>query len=240
MDTLQFYIPGFRHNDLSTSNILLQVYTPPTQTSITYACYDAKLQFSDNGVFAAVWDLDLAHAPGRLTRLDNYKESQNGEGVNLRNYVILENKFAGYTKDLSVRSINGDHNESFDLYFFFRTVLKAAGSSKQYKEVKDFIRSLTAFRGNEKDLSSYAQCGYTDLTPRSVLNNPLFRKLCNAKEVEGPDVKVNYARRHLPLVYMAESGYETTPFKAHRKMCLSEHGVCPTPGTVYDFSRHRK
>ena len=56
----QYYFPGFRHNDLKSDNILVDIYPPEENTYYCYHIFGKKIYLPDIGVRVKMWDLDYA------------------------------------------------------------------------------------------------------------------------------------------------------------------------------------
>lgn len=194
---LQLYLPGFRHNDLSTSNILLKLREsgPHNCHTVAYAIGGHNFTFSSKYSFAAVWDFDLAHSPGRCTRLGKYTVKHDWEGVNLRNTIITRDKFANYTKDPSVKNINKKYNPAFDTHFFLSSLRKAIRKCGGFKGTEAFINSLIP-----NDSADYTDKVRSDLYPCNILMNKYFDALksCNVK----PDI--TYSIKPIKLIFACE------------------------------------
>lgn len=110
---VQHYVPIFRHNDLSTNNVLLKEM-PMNASEYTYELYDMRFHLVGPRFFAAMHDFDLAHA-------DAYVMHMGGEraGFSLQNRTVMKRHFQGN----GAEAISPDYNPSFDAYFFLSVLL---------------------------------------------------------------------------------------------------------------------
>lgn len=125
---LQHYVPNFRHNDLSLDNILITLTNAQEQKKAhTFTSYKLPLgqEFlvPNVGVFTAVADFDLAHAPAIATLLPQ------NQRIGLQNQLIAKEQFAGHT-DEQARNINSSQNPSFDSYYFLYRLKEALFGKK--------------------------------------------------------------------------------------------------------------
>jgi hypothetical protein len=259
---MQHYLPGFRHNDMSTSNILLKMAPSaaaseanapsggaPTAPWYEYEVAGMRFHVPDRGVFAAVWDFDLAHAPGRCTRLDHHTDRNNGEGLNLRNYLLLNSRFSTYKKDLSVRNINAMPNASFDMYFFLNSLRKSLRGNAALRPVLQFAKSLLgadAAGGKEGgDLPTYAGAHDAALDPVNVLRHSFFDELrARADDASGSGsgsgmapAAAAYSFREIPLRFVCEEGAEVASPARTEYVSPDDVRREPVPGTEYVYSR---
>lgn len=199
---LQHYLPGFRHNDVSLSNILIKFAsaTEDNKNGHVYKIYGTTYLVPFVGVCAALWDFDLAHAPGRIVTLGKVNASSfnGGHGLSMRNHVIVNNRFALYTKDKSVQNINNTFNPSFDTYFFFSELQRALKSlSGAYLDVATFLGSFDALRQPKE---AYTSEVHPELVPINIINHVFFNefKSQNAK-IENTEI---HAIKALPLQFV--------------------------------------
>lgn len=207
--TLQHYLPGFRHNDLSTSNILVKLHDKK-HSNARYKVGTSSFLLKNSKVFAAIWDFDLAHAPGRCVRLDNFSEKTNGEGLNLRNYIILQDKFKNYKKDASVQNINDRYNPSFDTYFFLSSFKKSCHGDDRFKEALEFIASVVPF--TESEWPTYIDHNVEKLHPTALMNHSYFT------EIRSTEIELHQARKEAPCEY----GLKPLPLYF---MCEAQDGI---------------
>lgn len=117
MAVLQHYLPGFRHNDLSTSNILLKRVPSEQQRPYTYRLYNAMYEIRNPILFSAVHDFDLAHADVFLLHMGGHKAK-----------FPICNAYVSDDKHLAVHHIENAYNPSFDLYFLLHTLVETLGN----------------------------------------------------------------------------------------------------------------
>lgn len=114
---LQKKYPGFRHNDLSTNNVLIKRLTKPISIGYTFG----KDSFFVQGtpVLAALSDYDFTHVPGHQS---------------LRNERVLSGKY----------KVTEHPNMTYDTHFFLKSVLKslAASPHRHVPECSAFLKSL--------------------------------------------------------------------------------------------------
>lgn len=99
---LQAALPGFRHNDLSSNNVLLKPVRP-RRAKYTFGtmCFLVHVPFT-----AALTDFDFTHVPGHIV---------------LSNERIISGKYG----------IHAEPNTSYDMYVLLRSVLPAARKCKR-------------------------------------------------------------------------------------------------------------
>ena len=225
---LQFYLPGFRHNDLSTSNILLKLPKSDVQVHhiVEYVMMGKRFNLKSEHAFAAVWDFDLAHSPGRCTRLGKYSVKDDWEGVNLRNTIITRDKFSNYTRDLSVRNINGKFNPAFDTHFFLCSLRKAIKKIGGFKATEAFINELIP--SSDQD--------YTDkiksvLFPQNLVMHTYFSGL-SSKLSTSPSI--SYSVKPIKLVFACEPTEDN--INKHIESSVKELSILqPVEGHKYNY-----
>lgn len=122
---LQQKYPGFRHNDLSTNNVLIKRST--ASRSIGYNLNGAKFLVT-SPIFPALSDYDFTHVP-------NHKSLQN-ERVVSGKYKVTEMR-----------------NPTYDTHFFLKTVQRSVnGKNKQLPKTFAFLNSLPFKKGDRLDL----------------------------------------------------------------------------------------
>lgn len=92
---LQKLLPGFRHNDLSTNNVLLRHVAPWTAT---YSYEGVRFTVAQTPVFVALADYDFTHVPGHKS---------------LSNERILGGKYP---------HMSASSNPSYDAHLFLKSV----------------------------------------------------------------------------------------------------------------------
>lgn len=113
---LQKLLPGFRHNDLSTNNVLLRYSSSPRLAVYQFE----SMQFAVTvPVFVALSDYDFTHVPGHRT---------------LSNERILGGKYPNMT---------ADHNPSYDSHLFLKSVHRClAKRGGHHPRTRQFLASL--------------------------------------------------------------------------------------------------
>jgi hypothetical protein len=111
---LQRLLPGFRHNDLSTNNVLVRRVRP---WSARYSYRGTVYTLADAHMFAALSDYDFIHVPGHAT---------------LCNERILGGRYPG---------MGPEPNPSYDTHVFLKSVSRAVPSGR-YPALERFLASL--------------------------------------------------------------------------------------------------
>lgn len=111
---LQRLLPGFRHNDLSTNNVLVRRVRP---WSARYSYQGDVYALVDVPMFAALSDYDFIHVPGHAA---------------LSNERILGGRYPG---------MGPTTNPSYDTHVFLKSVSRAAPPGR-YPALERFLASL--------------------------------------------------------------------------------------------------
>lgn len=113
----QKYLHGFRHNDLSTNNVLVKKVTP------SWHCYNVggNLYYTKCPYFVAITDYDFVHAPNSDARF-------------LRNMRIYSGNY----------KLKDDRNDSYDIHLFLKSISKCLDKmpSEYTKHTRSFLNSL--------------------------------------------------------------------------------------------------
>lgn len=110
---LQKRLPGFRHNDLSTNNVLVKKLRHRPLLSYTF---DGVTYYVSNNILPALSDYDFTNVP-------NHPELTN------------ERVYSGKYK------VDGKRNDSYDTHFFLKSVLKCIHRrAEAFPATMDFIR----------------------------------------------------------------------------------------------------
>lgn len=114
---LQRVLPGFRHNDLSTNNVLVKKLR--RRASAKYALAGVGTFYvPDMPAFAALSDYDFVHVPG---------------APGLVNERVLGGKYR----------VDGKPNVSYDTHFFLKSVYKCVyARARRYPETLAWLRGL--------------------------------------------------------------------------------------------------
>ena len=113
---VQRILPGFRHNDLSTNNILVKAGNAiPTRYEVNDASY-----YTATTYFLSIIDYDFVHVP-EVAMLNNTR-------ITSGNYKVEE-----------------ESNASYDVHLFLKSVLKclANNTSAKVHETRAFLKNLT-------------------------------------------------------------------------------------------------
>ena len=168
---LQQNLPEFRHNDLSLDNVLLNVYVPKADNYIHYRIGSIDYYTPDVGVFCAVTDFDLAHAPCVVNL-----HQANMKNITLMNHLIAKDQFGGHD-DEQARRINASHNPGFDAYYFlFRLAdaLKKPAAASPGGQHARFLRKVQGL-GVLQEGVRYIDKTIPSLHPSALLRGPFFQ-----------------------------------------------------------------
>ena len=146
---LQRLLPGFRHNDLSSNNILVKRLRK--RASASYAIGAKTYYVTDMPVLAALSDYDFLHAPGH---------------PHLSNERVTNGKY----------KVNANKNVSYDTHFFLKTVLKCVAKrhragSLRFPAAVEFFGRLRLKDADRQDDE------IPRLDPLKVLGDPYFEPL---------------------------------------------------------------
>ena len=146
---LQRLLPGFRHNDLSSNNILIKRLRKRASASYTIG---AKTYYvSDMPVLAALSDYDFLHAPGH---------------PHLSNERVTNGKY----------KVNANKNVSYDTHFFLKTIFKCVAKrhragSLRFPVAIEFFNRLRLKDADRQDIE------IPRLDPLKILSDPYFDPL---------------------------------------------------------------
>lgn len=104
LGVLQKTYPGFRHNDLSTNNVLIKKLTTPM--TVGYSFGSDTYLITNMPILVAISDYDFTHVPGHPS---------------LSNERIISGKYR----------VTETPNRTYDTHFFLKTVLKNIGAAKR-------------------------------------------------------------------------------------------------------------
>lgn len=113
---LQAIFPGFRHNDLSTNNVLIRRMRKTHLVTVAYDVSGARFLVS-GPLVAAIADFDFTHVPGHHV---------------LSNERVLGGKY----------NISPAPNNSYDTHMLLASILKCLVRSKQCPQTTAFIMGL--------------------------------------------------------------------------------------------------
>lgn len=221
--TIQHYIPGFRHNDLSCQNILIKRLAPPADKRMFYR-YDLYgrtfyVPVSEATTFAAIYDFDLTHASAHIMELDRKHPE-----INLRNDVIESNRFAG-NKQPDVRAtFNAAYNPSFDMHFFLYTLAYFLQRSNKvtcnsatrefprcrlYPNVQNWLVSLGVMPSLTANMAykspRYVGHIITHMIPVNLLFSPIFQRYTKPTAPDDRFVIKSFRIKQIPIQVVHES-----------------------------------
>lgn len=112
---LQKLFPGFRHNDLSTNNVLVKKLRSAPVLSYTF---DGQTFYTQAPVLVALSDYDFTHVP-------NHPQ--------LSNERVMFGKY----------KVDGRANDSYDTHFFLKSVMKCIQRrTKEFPKTWEFLQRL--------------------------------------------------------------------------------------------------
>ncbi len=114
---MQKLLPGWRHNDLSTNNVLVKKLRKPATASYTIA--DIGTWYVATPVSVAINDYDFVHVP---------------DHPHLENQRVMSGNYR----------VDAAENKSYDTHFFLKNVLRciAKKAKSDYPETTKFLKSL--------------------------------------------------------------------------------------------------
>jgi len=170
---LQTYVEAFRHNDLSTNNILIEIdaekfkrfpeWHPSRMSYTTFVVGKDEFHVPDIGIDVAIGDFDFV----------------SGEKVlvpGLEHMKVLRNVKVKHGNMLNVKyHINPGANLSYDTQYFLAVFKKVAGETlmKTIPQTSAFVARVTKdTRGKNRGRNSVAA-----LFPRNLIRDQFFKKL---------------------------------------------------------------
>jgi hypothetical protein len=113
---LQKAYPGFRHNDLSTNNVLIKKMRKPMKIGYIF---DGIKYYVSTPVLVAISDYDFTHVPGHH---------------NLQNERVTNGKYR----------VSETPNKTYDTHFFLKSVAKALAGKKAnvLPSLREFLKTL--------------------------------------------------------------------------------------------------
>jgi hypothetical protein len=115
LGALQKRLPGFRHNDLSTNNVLVKKLR--NRPLLSYR-FGSQTFYVANNVLPALSDYDFTHVPGH---------------PGLTNERVQSGKY----------SVDGRRNDSYDTHFFLKSVLRCIQRrAAQFPQTWAFVKRL--------------------------------------------------------------------------------------------------
>ena len=148
---LQKLLPGFRHNDLSTNNVLVKRLRAAGGMSATYTMPGGQMyRVSKLPILAALSDYDFLHVPGNSA---------------LSNERVVNGKYR----------VDGRRNTSYDTHFFLRSVQKCIvrrfAGTRAFAATKAFFKRLGLAEPDRQDVE------IPGLDPASIIRDPYFDAL---------------------------------------------------------------
>ena len=119
---LQRLLPGFRHNDLSTNNVLVKKLHGPV--TMAYTLGGARYVVPGMRILAALSDYDFTHVP-RIPGLMNER--------------VMNGRYA----------VDARPNASYDTHFFLKSVVKCLAHRRGFPEARAFLDRL-ALRAEDR------------------------------------------------------------------------------------------
>jgi len=143
---LQKTYAGFRHNDLSTNNVLVKKLRKPMKTG--YVFDGISYYIPSMPVLVAVSDYDFTHVPGH--------NALSNERITGGKYRVTETP-----------------NRTYDTHFFLKSVLKALSAKKPniLPATRIFLKSLPFQKEDRLDLVEIP-----GMDPASLIQHPYFKK----------------------------------------------------------------
>lgn len=222
---LQHYVPMFRHNDLSTNNVLIKE-VPMNASEYTYQLYDMRFHLVGPRFFAAMHDFDLAHA-------DAYVMHMGGERArfSLQNRAVLKRHFHGN----GAEAITPEFNPSFDAYFFLSVLLgQMSGQASAYPLTHAWLsRELQVDKYKYKYLQNVDQ----DFIPANLLRSNYF----NALRMQPSSAPATFGLRTLELDVHSDGRPVDT--NAYRRVTSTRappmlQGGAKSPGPLVSMDRY--
>lgn len=193
---LQHYVPSFRHNDLSLDNVLISIGTPQAQAVHHYRLKGMDFWVPDVGVFCAVTDFDLAHAPATVV-----PAGPGGKPYGLHNQLIAKDQFGNHS-DVQARNINAKPNSSFDTNYFLFRLKEALGARPS--SVQGWLAGHTVLK--QQAGAKYVSEAFPTLYPAVVLANaPMFQQF-RRPPPDSATISAVYQPTKLPVQIVEDSG----------------------------------
>ena len=141
---LQRTYPGFRHNDLSSNNILVKKLKSPNRFRASYAI-DGQKYYVDTPVLAAIHDMDFLHVPGH---------------AKLSNERVVNGKYR----------VTATPNPTYDTHFLLKSIMKSLYFKRgKFPETDAFLASLPLEKEDRLDTQPIA-----GLEPDKLLRHRYF------------------------------------------------------------------
>lgn len=197
---LQHYLPDFRHNDLSLDNVLVTTYPAKQSEYIHYKLGGNNFWLPDVGIFAAVTDFDLAHAPVTIV-------PGSGKPYSMQNQLIAKDQFGNHT-DMQARNINAKPNKSFDTYYFLYRLKEALGN-KADGAISQWLATNNVLKTQAK--AKYISDAFPVLYPSVMLANaPIFAQFRRHPALATNQTVTSYQPKALPVKCVAGDSCTST------------------------------
>jgi hypothetical protein len=183
---LQHHIPTFRHNDLSTRNVLIKKVPEDRRRSYVYDLNGEQYVLKDPAFFAAIYDFDLAHADAHVVHL-GYERAD----FSLCNLAVDREYFPK-------EHINRSNNSSFDVHFFLHTLRRSMKKSSWSRDGK-FMTEVNAWLRGLLFPDAYLTQSMARLTPANHLKHKYFNDLRVPREQKRPRGDFDFGIRPSPL-----------------------------------------
>ena len=172
---LQRKFPGFRHNDLSTNNVLIKKLRKAPRMAYTVTARTTTTEAHNNGMngggtppaltfhvtipyLVAMSDYDFVHVP---------------TSAHMKNERVLSGKY----------KVDGRANDSYDSHFFLKSVLKCIQRRiSQFPRTVDFLRRLRLRTEDRQNATVMPR-----LRPERLLRDAYFAPLLAPSPAPAPD-----------------------------------------------------
>lgn len=145
---LQRKFPGFRHNDLSTNNVLIKKLGRSPRLAYAVPAAPPAVFHIAIPYLVALSDYDFVHVP---------------TSADMKNERVLSGKY----------KVDGRPNDSYDSHFFLKSVLKCIQRRiSQFPRTVDFLRRLRLRTEDRQNATVMPR-----LRPELLLHDPYFKPL---------------------------------------------------------------
>lgn len=152
---LQRVYTGFRHNDLSTNNVLVKKLRRPLRASYTI---DGTTYYVTAPVLAAISDYDFTHVPNH---------------AKLSNERVMNGRYR----------VTATPNPTYDTHFFLKSVLKSVHAKAKRGTLPETARFVASLPLNPLEDRLDAQT-VPGLSPTELLAHPYFAPLLRPSVVD--------------------------------------------------------
>lgn len=169
LSVLQRTIKNFRHNDLSTNNVLVEKYQPKPQATYQYIIDNTKYYIPDFGLRVAIGDFDFAHGGRVSTRDASINE------LSIQNEKVLSGQF------VDKYHISTAAHPSYDVYFFLATMYNVMLGTPHYMgcplTMKFLIHTLKIKDPTKMIRERDHPTPDPEIVPSKIMHNPFFESL---------------------------------------------------------------